>query len=85
MYNFIVDYYLLGRERYTPSQLIQAEHNLPAFNWLALGSYGVGALLAYYWNWVAPLSFGASLPVFVITGALYFVVSKSVVGKRVVV
>jgi nucleobase:cation symporter-1, NCS1 family len=81
----IVDYYLLGRQRYTSAQLIRDEHRLPAFNWLALGSYAVGALLAYYWNWVAPLDFGASLPVFMITGALYFVVSKSVVRKRVAV
>lgn len=81
----IVDYYLLGRARYTSSRLIHAEHSLPAFNWLALGSYGVGALLAYYWNWVAPLAFGASLPVFVITGALYFLASKTLAGKRVAV
>ncbi len=79
----IVDYYLLDRSRYTSDQLMRDASLLPAFNWVALGSYAIGALLAYYWNWVAPLEFGASLPVFVITGALYFVVNKVVVAKRV--
>jgi purine-cytosine permease-like protein len=78
----IVDYFLLGRQRYTSAQLIQQADSLPAFNWLALGSYAVGALLAYYWNWVAPLDFGASLPVFVITGGLYYVVSKVAITRR---
>ncbi|UXZ54437.1 cytosine permease [Halomonas sp. 7T] len=78
----IVDYFLLGRQRYTSAQLIQQTDSLPAFNWLALLSYAVGALLAYYWNWVAPLDFGASLPVFVITGGLYYVVSKVAITKQ---
>ncbi|RAR58191.1 putative hydroxymethylpyrimidine transporter CytX [Onishia taeanensis] len=72
----IVDYFLVGRERYTPKHLITDAATLPAINPQALGCYVVGAVLAYYWNWVSPLSFGASLPVFVLTGALYFVISK---------
>jgi putative hydroxymethylpyrimidine transporter CytX len=72
----IVDYFLVDRDRYTPKQLITDAATLPAINPQALGCYVVGAVLAYYWNWVAPLSFGASLPVFVLTGALYFVISK---------
>ncbi|SFH29551.1 purine-cytosine permease family protein [Modicisalibacter xianhensis] len=72
----IVDYFLLGRERYSADQLLGHTGTLPAINPVAFVSYGVGAALAYYWNWVAPLDFGASLPVFVITGALYFVASR---------
>lgn len=72
----IVDYFLVGRERYTPEQLITGADNLPAINPVALGCYAIGAILAYYWNWVSPLSFGASLPVFVLTGALYYVASQ---------
>ncbi|MGR4068377.1 purine-cytosine permease family protein [Billgrantia sp. C5P2] len=72
----IVDYYLIDRERYTAARLIHGHDSLPAINGKALGSYLLGAALAYYWNWVAPLEFGASLPVFLITGALYYVASK---------
>tara|TARA_B100000700_G_scaffold14884_1_gene14693 strand:- start:25301 stop:26617 length:1317 start_codon:yes stop_codon:yes gene_type:complete len=72
----IVDYFLVDRDRYTPQHLITGAATLPAINPQALGCYVVGAVLAYYWNWVSPLSFGASLPVFVLTGALYFVTSK---------
>jgi len=69
----IVDYFLVGREGYTSQRLISDAATLPAINPQALGCYVVGAILAYYWNWVSPLSFGASLPVFVLTGGLYFV------------
>lgn len=69
----IVDYFLIDRDRYTARQLIDEADRLPAINPQALGCYIVGAVLAYYWNWVAPLSVGASLPVFVLTGALYYV------------
>ncbi|MFD2436497.1 cytosine permease [Modicisalibacter luteus] len=68
----IVDYFLLGRERYSAAHLMGQGSTLPAVNPVAFVSYGVGAALAYYWNWVSPLDFGASLPVFVITGALYY-------------
>lgn len=72
----IVDYFLLGRERYTSAQLLDRTSELPAVNPVAFVSYLVGAALAYYWNWVAPLDFGASLPVFLITGALYYFASR---------
>jgi len=69
----IVDYFLIDRDQYTARQLIDQVDRLPAVNLQALGCYIVGAMLAYYWNWVAPLSVGASLPVFVLTGTLYYV------------
>lgn len=78
----IVDYFLIGRERYTTQRLIEHAGQLPAVNLQALGCYLVGALLAYYWNWVAPLSFGASLPVFVLTGTLYYVTHQLVRHQR---
>ncbi|KGE77899.1 cytosine permease [Halomonas sp. ND22Bw] len=68
----IVDYFLINRDRYTAHQLIEQASRLPALNRRALGCYLVGALLAYYWNWVAPLDIGASLPVFLLTGVLYY-------------
>lgn len=39
---------------------------------MAICAYLSGAALAAYWTLVSPLSFGASLPVFVITGAIYW-------------
>ncbi|WP_136066840.1 purine-cytosine permease family protein [Modicisalibacter radicis] len=71
----IVDYYLLGRERYSAAHLLGDAGALPAINPLAFACYLAGAALAYYWNWVSPLDFGASLPVFVLTGAFYYVAS----------
>lgn len=78
----IVDYYLLGdnSQRYSAERLLHADQ-LPALNPVALLAYLLGAVLAYYWNWVSPLSIGASLPVFVITGALYWL-GMSLSGKR---
>ncbi|MBW6393421.1 purine-cytosine permease family protein [Billgrantia antri] len=73
----IVDYYLIDRSRYTPELLIDSCRTLPAVNVIALCSYAAGALLAYYWNWVEPLEYGASLPVFAITGSLYYTASKA--------
>ncbi|WP_110651366.1 purine-cytosine permease family protein [Salinicola peritrichatus] len=75
----IVDYYLLGdrHARYTSESLLGEQSALPGINWQAVAAYAIGAVLAYYWNWVAPLSIGASLPVFVLTGALYWVVARA--------
>ncbi|NNC22797.1 cytosine permease [Salinisphaera sp. USBA-960] len=72
----IVDYFLIDRGRFTHQNLIAQAGRLPTFNPVAFFSYAVGAALAYYWNWVAPLSFGASLPVFVVTGLLYYVATR---------
>ena len=68
----IADYYLVGREGYGP-ELLKARHQLgrPTAP-VAIGAYLIGAGLAAYWSLVAPLAFGASLPVFLITGGLYW-------------
>lgn len=74
----IVDYFLLGRaaHAYTPAALLGESSPLPRVNGVAVGAYAVGAVLAYYWNWVSPLSIGASLPVFVLTGAIYWLAAR---------
>lgn len=68
----IADYYLIGREGYT-ADLLNARHQLgrPTAP-VAICAYMIGAALAAYWSLVAPLPFGASLPVFLITGGLYW-------------
>ncbi|MFC0336889.1 putative hydroxymethylpyrimidine transporter CytX [Kushneria avicenniae] len=78
----IVDYYLLGEQglRYSTKCLLQTDQ-LPAINPVALLAYLLGATLAYYWNWVSPLAMGASLPVFVVTGLLYWI-GMSISGRR---
>ncbi|HSP86418.1 MAG TPA: hypothetical protein VLN09_11905, partial [Psychrobacter sp.] len=39
---------------------------------IAIAAYFIGAALAAYWTLISPPSFGASLPVFIITGGLYW-------------
>lgn len=36
-------------------------------------SYAIGASLAFYWTQISPLSFGATVPTFVLTFVLYLV------------
>lgn len=71
----IVDYFLLNEssKKYTNELLVVNYHELIKFDFIALVSYSLGALLALYWNWVSPLSIGSSLPVFLITGASYWI------------
>ncbi len=68
----IVDYYLVGQEGYT-AQLLNSKHQLgrPTAK-IAIAAYFIGASLAAYWAIISPPPFGASLPVFIITGALYW-------------
>jgi len=44
-------------------------------NWLAIGSWFVGAALAYVWAYVWPLPFGSTAPAFIVTFVLYLAVS----------
>jgi NCS1 family nucleobase:cation symporter-1 len=39
-------------------------------------------VLAYYWGWVEPLAYGASLPVFLLTAASYAVLRRWVLVPR---
>lgn len=69
----IVDYFLI-KEKATlyKKENHQYINRLSRWNRIAIFSYLVGACLAYYWNWVSPLEIGASLPVFLITGVIYY-------------
>lgn len=68
----IVDYFLLPKQKPVYRAFYRDLKQLPNWNPLALVSYGVGAVLAYYLNWVHPLPIGASLVVFVATGLMYY-------------
>lgn len=68
----IVDYYFVSQEGYN-RHLLDSKYQLgrPTAK-IAIGAYIVGAALAAYWTILSPNSFGASLPVFIITGLLYW-------------
>jgi nucleobase:cation symporter-1, NCS1 family len=81
----LVDYYLLRRGRYLFDDLVRdrggAYWYSGGLNPVALLSWAIGAALAYYWTQVSPLSFGATVPVFVVTFALYLAASL-VTGRK---
>lgn len=74
----IVDYYLLKRGAYEPDILRPSGGRYwytAGVNWIAIGSWAVGAILAYVWAYVWPLPFGATVPAFVVTFVLYLLLS----------
>jgi NCS1 family nucleobase:cation symporter-1 len=81
----IVDYWILRRGRYSTSDLIVprggAYWYLAGVNPIAVGSFIVGATLAFYWTRVSPLPFGATLPTFALTFVLYLVASLALGSK----
>lgn len=81
----IVDYWVLRRGRYLASDLVVprggAYWYLAGVNPIAVGSFVVGATLAFYWTRVSPPSFGATLPTFALTFVLYLVLSFALGSK----
>lgn len=74
----IVDYYLVKRGAYEPDILRASGGRYwytAGVNWIAVGSWAVGAILAYVWAYVWPLPFGATVPAFVVTFVLYLLLS----------
>ncbi|KAA6433880.1 purine-cytosine transporter [Agrococcus sediminis] len=74
----IVDYYLLRRRSYDADILRPSGGRYwyrGGVNWLAIGSWAVGATLAYVWAYVWPLPIGATVPAFAVTFLLYLFVS----------
>lgn len=82
----IADYYLIHRGHYQVADLLSEDGGryryLAGVNPAAFAAYGLGAVLAYYWGWVSPLAFGASLPVFLITAASYTVLRRWVLVPK---
>jgi len=74
----IVDYYVIKRGSYDRDILRSTGGRywyLAGVNWLAIGSWVVGAVLAYVWAYVWPLPFGSTAPAFIVTFAVYLLVS----------
>jgi NCS1 family nucleobase:cation symporter-1 len=84
----LVDFYILRRGRYQFDDLVRdrggAYWYTSGVNPVAIVSWAVGAGLAYYWTQVTPLSFGATVPVFVVTFALYLLASSATRRKPAV-
>jgi nucleobase:cation symporter-1, NCS1 family len=77
----LADYWIVKRGSYSVEDVLDRRggaywytggYNLPA--WAA---YVVGAGAAFYWTQISPLSFGATIPCFVLTFALYLIVTRA--------
>lgn len=81
----IVDYWILRRGRYSISDLVVPRGGiywyLRGVNPIAVGTFVVGAALAFYWTRVSPLPFGATIPTFAITFVLYLAMSRGLGSK----
>lgn len=82
----IADYFVIHRGQYAVSELLDERGGryryLNGINPAAFAACGLGAVLAYYWGWVSPLAYGASLPVFLLTAASYLVLRRWVLVPR---
>ncbi|MDF2077054.1 cytosine permease [Pseudomonas mendocina] len=71
----MADYFYGHRARYPKL----AEVRLPAFNWVGLGAYLIGALSAYFSPWVAPL---VGIAVAALAYVVLYELNKALVGRQ---
>ncbi|MGG2397735.1 cytosine permease [Pseudomonas sp. SH1-B] len=71
----MADYFYGHRARYPKL----ADANLPAFNWVGLGAYLIGALSAYFSPWVAPL---VGIAVAAVAYVVLFELHKALAGRQ---
>jgi NCS1 family nucleobase:cation symporter-1 len=80
----LADYYLVRRGNYSAEEVLKkrggAYWYTGGFSVWAWVAWVVGVGLALYWTRVSPLSFGATVPVFVLTFVLYLAV-RLVAGR----
>jgi nucleobase:cation symporter-1, NCS1 family len=80
----LADYYLVRRGNYSAEDVLKkrggAYWYTAGFNASAWVAWVIGVGLAFYWTRVSPLSFGATVPVFVLTFVLYLLV-RFVAGR----
>lgn len=74
----LADYWIVKRGRYDVGEMLKGRGGVywytGGYNVAAWIAYLVGAGLAIYWTQISPLSFGATIPTFVLTFVLYLVV-----------
>ncbi|WP_275544508.1 cytosine permease [Pseudomonas sp. Marseille-Q0931] len=71
----MADYFYGHRARYPKL----ADASLPAFNWVGLGAYLIGALSAYFSPWVAPL---VGIAVAAAAYVVLFELNKALAGRQ---
>ncbi|WP_296269451.1 cytosine permease [Pseudomonas sp. UBA6323] len=71
----MADYFYGHRARYPKL----ADAHLPAFNWVGLGAYLIGALSAYFSPWVAPL---VGIAVAAAAYVVLFELNKALAGRQ---
>ena len=71
----MADYFYAHRARYPKL----ADARLPAFNWVGLGAYLIGALSAYFSPWVAPL---VGIAVAALAYVALFELNKALAGRQ---
>ena len=71
----MADFFYGHRARYPKL----ADVRLPAFNWVGLGAYLIGALSAYFSPWVAPL---VGITVAALAYVVLFELNKALVGRQ---
>ncbi|GAB7387735.1 putative hydroxymethylpyrimidine transporter CytX [Bacillaceae bacterium] len=76
----LVDYFVVKKGYYAQEEIISDQEGLyryhKGFNWAAYASYVVGALFAYYFTYVEPLSVGATILTFLLTALVYVALMK---------
>ncbi|MGB3683376.1 MAG: cytosine permease [Rubrobacteraceae bacterium] len=80
----LADYWIVKRGRYDAAEMLKSSGGAywytGGYNAAAWIAYLVGAGLAIYWTQISPLSFGATVPTFVLTFVLYLIV-HTVLGR----
>ena len=75
----IVDYWILRRGRYDVTDLVAPRGGTywyrGGINPAAIAAFIIGAGLDYYWIKISPLSFGSTIPTFVVTFVVYLALS----------
>lgn len=73
----LADYWIVRRGQYDTEEMLKSRGGAywftGGYNLAGWVAYIVGAGLALYWTQISPLSFGATLPTFLLTFALYLV------------
>lgn len=78
----LTDYYLLKKGRYDSAEIISGAQKsywyAGGINWMSYIVYILGAVFAYYFTYIHPLSTGATILTFLVTAVLYWVGMKMV-------
>ncbi|OES44804.1 purine-cytosine permease family protein [Domibacillus iocasae] len=76
----LVDYFILKKRYYNAQEILSNErkqyHYQGGINLSAYAAYAVGALFAYYFTYIQPLSFGSTVVTFFFSAVVYWSLMK---------